>query len=70
MSEEAGPLAILKNNKLQDVPKKLRVEAEKWLVRQPPWVEAISTGLFGSFQGAFLGGMMGYVSGCNFCRKH
>lgn len=57
-----GPLALLKGQKLQDIPKVLKEEADKWMVTQPPWVEAVSTGLFGSVQGAFLGGLMGYVS--------
>jgi hypothetical protein len=35
---------------IKEKPKELKVQFEKWVVTQPPWVEALSTGLFGSLQ--------------------
>lgn len=59
---EGSALDLLRAGKFGDVPKKLREDADQWLKVQPAWVEAVATGVFGSVQGAFLGGLMGYVS--------
>lgn len=57
-----GPLALFKGQKIQEWPRLVKEQSDKWLITQPPWVEALATGAFGSVQGAFLGGMMGWVS--------
>jgi hypothetical protein len=36
-----------------------------WVATQAPWVEGLSSGLFGAFQGAFLGTLMGSMAKMN-----
>ena len=59
----SGPLAILASpGKIQDKPKQLKEAFDAWVKFQPPYVEALSAGLFGCFQGAFLGTLMGSMT--------
>lgn len=54
-----GVLSVLNGpGKLKEKPKLLQAQYEKWISFQPPWVEGISSGFFGAFQGAFLGTLM------------
>lgn len=58
-----NPLAVLKApGALKDKPKQFKAAIDAWVKVQPPWVEAASTGLFGSVQGAFLGTLMGTMA--------
>lgn len=62
-ADATSPLAILNSGgNLQDKPKQLKDAFDKWVTIQPPWVEALSTGCFGAFQGAFLGTLMGSMA--------
>lgn len=31
-------------------PRKMKEEFDKWIITQPPWMNAVAAGLFGSFQ--------------------
>lgn len=59
----SNPLAVLSGpGKLQDKPKLLKEAFDSWVKIQPPYVEALSAGLFGTLQGAFLGTLMGSMT--------
>jgi hypothetical protein len=63
MSDGNNMLAVLSGpGKLQDKPKLLKEAFDSWVKIQPPYVEALSAGLFGTFQGAFLGTLMGSMT--------
>jgi hypothetical protein len=56
-------LAVLRGpEKLQDKPKLVKDAFDSWVKIQPPYVEALAAGLFGTFQGAFLGTLMGSMT--------
>lgn len=63
MAGDGNPLAVLSGpGKLQDKPKMLKEAFDSWVKIQPPYVDALAAGLFGTFQGAFLGTLMGSMT--------
>ena len=62
----SSPLAVLTApGPLKEKPAQVKAALDQWLIAQPPWVDAASAGLFGSFQGAFLGTLMGNMTKMN-----
>lgn len=63
MADFKNPLAVLSGpGRLQDKPQLLKEAFDSWVKVQPPYVEAMTAGLFGTFQGAFLGTLMGSMT--------
>jgi hypothetical protein len=62
----SSPLAVLTApGPLKEKPAQVKAALDQWLIAQPAWVDAASAGLFGSFQGAFLGTLMGSMTKMN-----
>lgn len=65
MSEQVAfnPLQILAQpGPLKEKPQQLKENWDRWVVTKAPWVEGLSSGAFGAFQGAFLGTLMGSMT--------
>ena len=64
--QSPNPISILMSGgNFKDKPQQLKDAWGKWIVVQPPWVEALCTGLWGGAQGAFFGSLMGSLMKSN-----
>lgn len=56
----ANPISVLMSGgSLKQKPQELKDAWEQWIRFQPPWVEGLTTGIWGGAQGAFFGSLMG-----------
>ncbi|KAL4425335.1 hypothetical protein ABPG75_009351 [Micractinium tetrahymenae] len=58
------PLAEIRRY-VKEKPEQLKASVEVWCKKQPAWVEGVVLGVQGSFQGLFLGAVMGTVGKMN-----
>ena len=58
LTQSGGPLAFLGDIKLPGniSPKEVKERLDKWVLMQPPWVEAAAATTYGGFQVGKLGG--------------
>ena len=58
LTQSGGPLAFLGDVKVGNFsPKEVKERLDKWILTQPPWVEAAAATTYGGFQvGASAGG--------------
>lgn len=61
---QRDPLAEIRRF-VKEKPEELKASVEAWCRKQPAWVEGVAVGVQGSFQGMFLGAVMGTVGKMN-----